>query len=52
MTDSEIIEMLSDVVQAIDYDIWKETFLGEEEVPEDSGTVQELMGIVKQHMLD
>ncbi len=47
MTDSEIIAMLSDVVMEVDYDLWKETFLGEEE-PEDSDDVMELVRIVKQ----
>lgn len=51
MTDFEIIGMLEDIVMEIDYDIYKETFLGEEE-PEDRADVQELIGIVKQHMLD
>ncbi len=52
MTDSEIILMVSDIVKEVDYDIWKETFLGAE-VPEDNASdVRELVRIVKQHMLD
>lgn len=52
MTDSEIVEMLSNIVMEVDYDIWKETFLGEEVSEDNTCNVKELVRIVKQHMLD
>lgn len=52
MTDPEIVAMLSDIVMEVDYDIWKETFLGEEASEDNTCDVNELVRIVKQHMLD
>lgn len=51
MTDAKIVAMLSDVIKEVDYDIWKETFLGEEDL-EDSDDVRELVSIVRAHMQD
>ena len=51
MTDADIILMLSDLIQEVDYDIWKETFLGEEAL-EDSDDVREFVSIVRAHMQD
>ncbi len=47
LSNEQIIDMLSDVIKALDYDLWKEYFVYED--LEDT-TVKEMTGIVKEHL--
>lgn len=52
MLESQIVNMLSDLLHEIDYDIWKSLFLEESELTteEKLETLDELIRIVKKYL--
>lgn len=48
MNDQEISAMLADVIEHVDYDIYKEMFLLAEE--DELGAIDELIKIVRRHL--
>lgn len=46
MNNVDIEDMLSDLVTSLDYDIWKETFLGDKDDPQ----IQHMIKIVRGYM--
>jgi hypothetical protein len=52
MTDDQIIVMLSEVVEALDYDLWKDVFFyGGTGRPATNEELADLIAIVKEHLL-
>ena len=53
MTDEQIKNMVSDIVNTVDYDIWKDIFSVEPEDPEWSqNLIDELIRVAKKHIDD
>ena len=53
MTDEQIKNMVSDIVNTVDYDIWKDIFSPEPEDPEWSqNLIDELILVAKKHIDD
>ena len=45
MTDDQILDMLSEIIEEVDYDIWKDLFLYGEE-----GDMSHYVDIVRKHL--
>lgn len=51
LTDEEIVEMLSCIIEALDYDLWKDYFCDFTDDPHFAGAeIEEMVAIVKDHI--
>lgn len=51
LTDEQIKDMVSDIINSVDYDIWKDIFSDEPEDPEwTQDLIDELICVVKNHI--
>jgi hypothetical protein len=51
MTDDQIVVMLSEIVEALDYDLWKDVFFyGGTGLPIPSDELEDLVEIVRSHV--
>jgi hypothetical protein len=51
MTKEEILKMVKDIVEEIDYDIYKDIFMCPEDIDESAETINNLVSIVEDHLL-